>query len=248
YGISVVRKPGGNWIDARQESVFMKDPSLWMLASTRFVDLCLLTQRCTLALHDLENRLAIGGNEPEEQLDSFNVLQSHFLAFRNQLWFDVVSDHLLDTLVLARLRQQTGQLSMYADLRDEVEIRREIYDTRHAIQTVRDQKLRADRAAAEQKDREDRRDQHESDRIAAEQSRERLNVAVGIAAAILAVPAVAETTGITPSWGYFAGVLAIMVLLSVGVVVFVRVRGKRRREGQFAQEPSTPRKNNDNAG
>lgn len=248
YGISVVRKPGGNWIDAKQESVFMKDPSLWMLASTRFVDLCLLTQRCTLALHDLESRLAIGGNELEEQLDSFNVLQSHFLAFRNQLWFDVVSDHMLDTLVLARLRQQTGQLSMYADLRDEVEIRREIYDTRHAIQTVRDQKLRADRAAEEQKDREDRRDERESDRIAAEQSREKLNVAIGIAAAILAVPAVAETTGITPSWGYFAGVLAIMVLLSVGVVVFVRVRGKRRREGQFAQEPSTPRTNNDNAG
>ena len=230
YGLSVVRKPGGFWVDEGTRSSFMKDPSLWMLASTRFVDLCLLTQRCALALHALESDMAISDTDLEEQLDRFNALQSQFLEFRNHLWFDVVSDHLLDSRVIKGLRKQSGQLSMYTDLRDEVEIRREIYDTRHAIRSVREQKLRAERAQKEQQDRDDRRDNQDKERNAAEQSRERLNVVIGIAAAILAVPAIAEATGITPSLTYFAVVLLIMIILSVGVFVGFRIGSHRRKK------------------
>ena len=230
YGLSVVRKPGGFWVDEGTRSSFMKDPSLWMLASTRFVDLCLLTQRCALALHALESDMAISDTDLEEQLDRFNALQSQFLEFRNHLWFDVVSDHLLDSRVIKGLRKQSGQLSMYTDLRDEVEIRREIYDTRHAIRSVREQKLRAERAQKEQQDRDDRRDNQDKERNAAEQSRERLNVVIGIAAAILAVPAIAEATGITPSLAYFAVVLLIMIILSVGVFVGFRIGSHRRKK------------------
>lgn len=245
YGLSVVRKPGGFWVDEGTRSGFMKDPSLWMLASTRFVDLCLLTQRCTLALHELENELAIDGKDLEEQLDCFNALQTQFLAFRNHLWFDVVSDHLLDSRVIKGLRKQSGQLSMYTDLRDEVEIRREIYDTRHAIRSVREQKLRAERTQAEQDERDARREKQEQDRIAAEKSRERLNVVIGIAAAILAVPAIAETTGITPSWPYFTVVLLIMVILSAVVFLGFRLGSRRRKRGAEPNSPLTSTEQSD---
>jgi hypothetical protein len=214
YGVSVVRKPGGNWTDEINNSVFMKDPSLWMLASTRFVDLCLLTQRCTLALHYLDSRLAIEDTELEEQLDSFTALQSQFLAFRNQLWFDVVSDHGLVSLVHAGLRKQTGQLSMYTDLRDEIEIRREIYDTRHAIRSVQEQNNRAARDG----ERQDERD--------------RLNIIIGITAVILAVPAIAETTGVTPSWEYFTWVFAIMLCFALAIIGATKLlQSRRHRRG-----------------
>lgn len=194
-----------------------QDTKFWMLSMTRYVDLAVLVQRCFIALSSLSSRLRdihedalknLNVSEKGDRHDGFQILeqelellgklQEDFVQFRDRLWFNVVPKHSSDTHILKSLRRASGVDDIYDDLVDEIEIRKEVYNTRSAQHRMRKEHAENKRAQA-------------------------TNLLLSAMAAALAVPGFADISGVDHSWSLLGKTLAVTVVFAVLIWLVVRL-------------------------
>jgi hypothetical protein len=234
----------------------------WMLSSTRFIDLAILIHRSTSMLSNIGERLraikfstasTTRGSSPcatpddEAQslmtdLNTFQLIQSDFVRFRDRLWFDAVPDREFETDFMTALREATGAAQRYADVKDELDLRQAVYTTQfnsRQIELDREIRHQAEEDAhqrAEVKEREEA--QRRSDEAAAREEREAAeehrresesarNLALGFLAIVFAVPGLVQLLPTTDSMVPFWATGAFIIAFIAASLVYLRARQRK---------------------
>ncbi|MCJ7858369.1 hypothetical protein [Corynebacterium kalidii] len=234
----------------------------WMLSSTRFIDLAILIHRSTSMLSNISERLrairfstasTTRGSSPcstpddEAQsltadLNTFQLIQSDFVRFRDRLWFDAVPDREFETDFMTALREATGAARRYADVKDELDLRQAVYTTQfnsRQIELDREIRNRAEQDAHQRADVKEREEaQRRFDEAAAREEREAAeahrresesarNLALGFLAIIFAVPGLVQLLPTTDSMIPFWATAVFIVAFIAASLVYLRARQRR---------------------
>ena len=202
------------------------DLHYWMLASTRRVDLAILTMRSHSALYELSLQLdqldeyshAPSGEDLfsnkdayekfRKSLEQLTDLQHRVVHFRGRLWFNSVPRRPLDTDVLEWIRRSTGVHSMYEDFLDEIQLRQQIY-------AIVYQRLEAE-YNRQAEDHYRRNEDHQRELAEREQEQDRKTTLIfGIVAIILAVPGFVELLPLDRDTGWPAIMFFVLALFAV---------------------------------
>lgn len=229
----------------RTNPIDFHDIAYMILTGTRYLDLALLVRRAGRYLDRLSRQLrklrfeenetaratheghADGLEEANRELvrnlESFQALQRDFIVFRDYLWFDSVSGKPRDTKLLQGMLKATGVWQQYADVADEMQLRREFYDMREGnlrlqLGRLRDEKRQAAREASAKEERRNA----DNDKT--------LTYLLGIAALVLAVIPLVELSG-----GQLLIALGVILAGALGCVgLYVRQWKKAPRENDEA--------------
>ncbi len=246
----------------RNASASRQDCRPWMLSSTRFVDLAILIHRSTSMLSNVSERLraikfstastgraSSSCSAPDDEahaltsdLNTFQLIQSDFVRFRDRLWFDAVPDREFETDFMISLREATGAAQRYDDVKDELDLRQAVYTTQfnsRQIELDREMRNQAEREAKQREDelRREETQRREDDAVArrekdaAEERRSKSesaqNLALGFLAIVFAVPGLVQLlpdTGSTiPFW---ATGIFIIVFIAASMIYLRSRQGK----------------------
>lgn len=243
----------------RNAAASRQDCRPWMLSSTRFVDLAILVHRSTSMLSNIGERLrAIRFSTastardtppctaPDDEahalmadLNTFQLIQSDFVRFRDRLWFDAVPDREFETDFMTALRQATGAAQRYNDVKDELDLRQAVYTTQfNSRQIELDREIRNQAELdAKLRDDENRREeaQRRADEAATRREREEAeerrrksesaqNLALGFLAIVFAVPGLVQLLPSTDSTIPFWATGAFIIVFIAASLVYLRSR------------------------
>lgn len=234
----------------------------WMLSSTRFVDLAILVHRSTSMLSNVSERLraikfstASSGrpstpcSAPDDEahaltsdLNTFQLIQSDFVRFRDRLWFDAVPDREFETEFMTSLREATGAGRRYADVKDELELRQAVYTTQfnsRQIELDREIRNQAEREA-QQREADVRREEKQRREDDAERQTERQNAedlrarnestqnrAFGVLAIVFAVPGLVQLLPSSSSTVPFWLTTVFIIIFVAASWIFIKSRQKK---------------------
>lgn len=224
--------PNGTAI-VRNAYAAAEDSGPWMLSSTRFVDLAILVHRSTSMLSNVSERLraikfstastnrgATGRFAPNDEaqsltsdLNTFQLIQSDFVRFRDRLWFDAVPDREFETDFMTALREATGAGQRYTDVKDELELREAVYTTQFNSRQI-------------ELDRE-MRNQAEEEAQQRSKSDSTQNLALGFLAIAFAVPGLVQLLPSNGSVWPFWLTVAFIIVFVVASLAFMRSRQKK---------------------
>lgn len=172
-------------------------------------------------------------------LNTFQLIQSDFVRFRDRLWFDAVPDREFETDFMTALRQATGAAQRYNDVKDELDLRQTVYTTQfNSRQIELDREIRNQAELdAKLRDDENRREeaQRRADEAATRREREEAeerrrksesaqNLALGFLAIVFAVPGLVQLLPSTDSTIPFWATGAFIIVFIAASLVYLRSR------------------------
>lgn len=235
----------------RNDSASRQDCRPWMLSSTRFVDLAILVHRSTSMLSNVSERLraikfstasteraSTPCSAPDDEthaltsdLNTFQLIQSDFVRFRDRLWFDAVPDREFETEFMTSLRDATGAAQRYDDVKDELDLRQAVYTTQfnsRQIELDREIRNQAEREGAQRRERDavaQGERQKAEDRRAKNESAQ--NLALGFLAIVFAVPGLVQLLPATESTiPFWATGIFIIVFIAASMFYLRSRQGK----------------------
>lgn len=217
-GVGIVRNQFQTAVDLTDR---VGDTQYLIFGATRYVDLAILTLRNSIVLHKLHNRLTSlepdlatkhansddSLNENEElrkQVDALASVERSFLTFRDKGWFTSVPGRRVDTELLLAIRNVNGGNLVYNDFVDELAFRQQVYNTQYQY-----------RQLVSSDDRTKRSD--------------RTNKVLGVVAAALGGPGIAEAFGLFDLPHIWSGIATVGVCVFVWLLVSVSLRWIEKR-------------------
>lgn len=217
-GVGIVRNQFQTAVDLTDR---VGDTQYLIFGATRYVDLAILTLRNSIVLHKLHNRLTSlepdlatkhansddSLNENEElrkQVDALASVERSFLTFRDKGWFTSVPGRRVDTELLLAIRNVNGGNLVYNDFVDELAFRQQVYNTQYQY-----------RQLVSSDDRTKRSD--------------RTNKVLGVVAAALGGPGIAEAFGLFDLPHVWSGIATVGVCVFVWLLVSGSLRWIEKR-------------------
>lgn len=217
-GVGLVRNQFQTAVDLTTR---VGDTQYLIFGATLYVDLAILTLRNSIVLHELHNRLTSlepdlatkhansddSLNENEElrkQVDALASVERSFLTFRDKGWFTSVPGRRVDTELLLAIRNVNGGNLVYNDFVDELAFRQQVYNTQYQY-----------RQLVSSDDRTKRSD--------------RTNKVLGVVAAALGGPGIAEAFGLFDLPHIWSGIATVGVCVFVWLLVSGSLRWIEKR-------------------
>lgn len=217
-GLGIIRNQFETAVDLTSR---VGDTQYLIFGATRYVDLAILTLRNSIVLHKLHNRLTSLEpdlatkhahtddtlNENEElrkQVDALASVERSFLTFRDKGWFTAVPGRRVDTELLLAIRSVNGGNLAYNDFVDELAFRQQVYNTQYQY-----------RQLVSSDDRTKRSD--------------RTNKVLGVVAAALGGPGIAEAFGLFDLPHIWSGIATLGVCVFVWFLVSGSLRWVEKR-------------------
>ena len=217
-GVGITRNQFQTAVDLTER---VGDTQYLIFGATRYVDLAILTLRNSIVLHQLHNRLT--GLEPDlatklansdenlneneelrKQVDALASVERSFLTFRDKGWFTSVPGRRVDTELLLAIKNVIGVNLVYNDFVDELAFRQQVYNTQYQYRQLVSSDDRAKRS-------------------------DRTNKVLGVVAAALGGPGIAEAFGLFDLPHIWSGIATVGVCVFVWLLVSGSLRWIEKR-------------------